>query len=193
MITFLLLQLVVVVFPAFVFAVCGRKSIDFIKAGITSTLTCIGGAVWEQKAYGTVWILPADMSLKIEIFNIPIEQYCFFIFAPLLMISIYCILREENPILICRILVRNKPVFVSMTLIWPAIISAGFIVEINVVSFIMRTLFILLVLMHTGEYIYLFRSAGLKFEFSDFIYAIHSGIFAFKPIREKYHEKPFCV
>ena len=83
------LMLVFAIIPSLILLYIFRKSINFKVLGIALFILFIIGVIWDQISvrFG-IWSFSQEKIIG-NLFGIPIEEYIFIIFVPLLTIMIY--------------------------------------------------------------------------------------------------------
>ena len=82
------------IIPSLVLLYYLRDRINFKKLGISLFILFILGVIWDQLSVGFgIWSF-ADDKIIGNLFGIPIEEYLFMIFVPLLVITVYTLVNK---------------------------------------------------------------------------------------------------
>ena len=94
--TYLGLMLLFAMIPSIVLIYLLRDKINFKNLIISLFILFIIGVIWDQISVRTgIWSFSEDKIIG-NIFGIPIEEYLFIIFVPLLTISVYTLVIKIN-------------------------------------------------------------------------------------------------
>ena len=94
MYTYLLLMIIFAIIPSIILLYFLRDRINFKKLGISLFVLFIIGVIWDQISVRLgIWSFSNDKIMG-NIFGIPIEEYIFFIFVPLLVITVYTLINK---------------------------------------------------------------------------------------------------
>ena len=96
MYTYLLLMIIFAIIPSIILLYFLRDRINFKKLGISLFVLFIIGVIWDQISVRLgIWSFSNDKIMG-NIFGIPIEEYIFFIFVPLLVITVYNLINKMD-------------------------------------------------------------------------------------------------
>ena len=91
---YILLMIVFAVVPSLVLLYILRDRINFKNLGISLLILFIVGVIWDQISVRMgIWSFSQDMIVG-NLFGIPIEEYIFIIFVPLLVITVYTLVNK---------------------------------------------------------------------------------------------------
>lgn len=92
--TYIGLMLLFAIIPSIILAYLLRDKIKFKNLIITLLILFIIGVIWDQISVRIgIWSFSQDKILG-NLFGIPIEEYIFVIFVPLLSISVYMLVKK---------------------------------------------------------------------------------------------------
>jgi lycopene cyclase domain-containing protein len=84
------------VIPSLILLFILRKRINLKNLGISLLILFIIGVLWDQISVRLgIWSFSEEKIIG-NFFGIPIEEYIFFIFVPLLVISVYTLVNKIN-------------------------------------------------------------------------------------------------
>jgi lycopene cyclase domain-containing protein len=84
------------VVPSLILLYILRNRINLKNLGISLLILFIIGVIWDQISVRLgIWSF-SDEKIIGNLFGIPIEEYIFFIFVPLLVISVYTLINKIN-------------------------------------------------------------------------------------------------
>ena len=87
-------MIVFAVVPSLVLLYILRDIINFKNLGISLLILFIVGVIWDQISVRMgIWSFSQDMIVG-NLFGIPIEEYIFIIFVPLLVITVYTLVNK---------------------------------------------------------------------------------------------------
>ena len=96
MYTYLLLMTIFAIIPSIILLYFLRDKINFKKLGISLFVLFIIGVIWDQISVRLgIWSFSNDKVIG-NLFGIPIEEYIFFIFVPLLVITVYNLINKMD-------------------------------------------------------------------------------------------------
>ena len=91
---YIVLMLVFAVIPSVILLYILRDKIVFKNLAIALVVLFFIGVVWDQISVRLgIWTFSEDKIVG-NLFGIPIEEYLFFIFVPLLVISVYTLINK---------------------------------------------------------------------------------------------------
>lgn len=92
--TYIGLMLLFAIIPSIILVYLLRDKIKFKNLIITLLILFIIGVIWDQISVRIgIWSFSQDKILG-NLFGIPIEEYIFVIFVPLLSISVYMLVKK---------------------------------------------------------------------------------------------------
>ena len=92
--SYILLMLIFSVIPSLILLYILRNKINFKNLITTLFILFIIGVVWDQVSVRLgIWSFSQDKILG-NLFGIPIEEYLFVVFVPLLVITIYVLINR---------------------------------------------------------------------------------------------------
>lgn len=92
--TYIGLMMVFAIIPSLVFLYLLRDKINFKNLLISLSILFIIGVVWDQISVRVgIWSF-SDRKILGNLFGIPIEEYLFIIFVPLLTITVYTLINK---------------------------------------------------------------------------------------------------
>ena len=92
--TYIGLMLLFAIIPSIILVYLLRDKIKFKNLIITLLILFIIGVIWDQISVRIgIWSFSQDKVLG-NLFGIPIEEYIFVIFVPLLSISVYMLVKK---------------------------------------------------------------------------------------------------
>lgn len=93
---YILLMLIFAIIPSLILLYALRDKINFKNLGITLFILFIIGVIWDQISVRLgIWSFSQDKIID-NLFGIPIEEYIFIIFVPLLTIMLYILVTKTN-------------------------------------------------------------------------------------------------
>ena len=93
---YIILMTIFAVIPSLVLLFILRKSLNLKNLGISLFILFIIGVLWDQLSVRLgIWSFSEDKIIG-NLFGIPVEEYIFFIFVPLLVISVYTFVNKIN-------------------------------------------------------------------------------------------------
>ena len=93
---YIILMLIFAIIPSLIFLYLLRDKINFKNLVICLFILFIVGVIWDQISVRLgIWSFSQDKILG-NLFGIPIEEYLFFIFVPLLVITVYTLINKNN-------------------------------------------------------------------------------------------------
>lgn len=91
---YILLMIVFAIVPSLVLLYILRDRINFKNLGISIFILFIIGVIWDQISVRLgIWSFSQDMIVG-NLFGMPIEEYLFIIFVPLLVITVYTLVNK---------------------------------------------------------------------------------------------------
>ena len=93
---YIILMLIFAIIPSLVLLYIFRNKINFKNLGISLFILFIIGIIWDQLSvrFG-IWSFSQDKIIG-NLFGLPIEEYIFVIFVPLLTIMVYTFVTKIN-------------------------------------------------------------------------------------------------
>jgi len=92
--TYILLMMVFAIIPSFVLLYLMRNKINFRNLIISLFILFLVGIIWDQISVRLgIWSF-SDSKIVGNLFGIPIEEYLFVIFVPLLVITIFTLINK---------------------------------------------------------------------------------------------------
>ena len=92
---YIVLMLIFAIIPSLILLYFLRKEINFKNLGVTLLILFIIGVIWDQISVRTgIWFFAQDKILG-NLFGIPIEEYLFIIFVPLLVVTFYTFINTK--------------------------------------------------------------------------------------------------
>lgn len=89
------LMLVFAIIPSLILLYLLRDRINFKKLLLTLFILFVIGVIWDQVSVRMgIWSFSQDKILG-NLFGIPIEEYLFIIFVPLLVITVYTLINKN--------------------------------------------------------------------------------------------------
>lgn len=89
-------MLIFAIIPSLILLYLLRAKINFKNLVICLFILFIVGVIWDQISVRLgIWSFSQDNILG-NLFGIPIEEYLFFIFVPLLVITVYTLINKNN-------------------------------------------------------------------------------------------------
>ena len=93
---YILLMLIFAIIPSLILLYALRDKINFKNLGITLFILFIIGVIWDQISVRLgIWSFSQDKIID-NLFGIPIKEYIFIIFVPLLTIMLYILVTKTN-------------------------------------------------------------------------------------------------
>ena len=93
---YIILMLIFAIFPSLVLLYFFRNRINFKNLGISLFILFVIGVIWDQISVRLgIWSFSQDKIIG-NLFGIPIEEYIFIIFVPLLTIMVYTFVTKIN-------------------------------------------------------------------------------------------------
>jgi len=93
---YIILMTIFAVIPSLILLYILRNRINLKNLGISLFILFIIGVIWDQISVRLgIWSF-SDEKIIGNLFGIPIEEYIFFIFVPLLVISVYTLINKIN-------------------------------------------------------------------------------------------------
>jgi lycopene cyclase domain-containing protein len=93
---YIFLMLVFAVVPSLILLIILRKKINIKNLALTLFILFIIGVIWDQISVRLgIWSFSQEKIIG-NLFGIPIEEYIFIIFVPLLAITIYTLVNKIN-------------------------------------------------------------------------------------------------
>lgn len=93
---YILLMTIFAVIPSLILLIILRDRIKLKNLAISLFILFIIGVIWDQISVRLgIWSF-SDEKIIGNLFGIPIEEYIFFIFVPLLVITIYTFINKIN-------------------------------------------------------------------------------------------------
>ena len=87
-------MLIFAIIPSLILLYLLRDKINFKNLVICLFILFIVGVIWDQISVKLgIWSFSQDKTLG-NLFDIPIEEYLFFIFVPLLVITVYTLINK---------------------------------------------------------------------------------------------------
>jgi len=84
------------IIPSIVLLYILRNSINLKNLGISLFILFIIGVLWDQISVRMgIWSFSEEKIIG-NLFGIPIEEYIFFVFVPLLVITVYTLINKIN-------------------------------------------------------------------------------------------------
>jgi len=91
---YILLMIVFAVVPSLVLLYILRDRINFKNLGISLLILFIIGVIWDQISVRMgIWSFSQDKIVG-NLFGMPVEEYIFMVFVPLLVITIYVLVNK---------------------------------------------------------------------------------------------------
>ena len=91
---YILLMIVFAVVPSLVLLYILRDRINFKNLGISLLILFIIGVIWDQISIRMgIWSFSQDKIVG-NLFGMPIEEYLFMVFVPLLVIAVYTLVNK---------------------------------------------------------------------------------------------------
>ena len=91
---YVLLMIVFAVVPSLVLLYILRDRINFKNLGISLFILFIVGVIWDQISVRMgIWSFSQDKIMG-NLFGMPVEEYIFMIFVPLLVITVYTLVNK---------------------------------------------------------------------------------------------------
>jgi len=91
---YIILMLIFAVIPSVILLYLLRDKIVFKNLAIALVILFFIGVIWDQISVRLgIWSFSDDKIVG-NLFGIPIEEYLFFIFVPLLVISVYTLINK---------------------------------------------------------------------------------------------------
>ena len=91
---YILLMIVFAVVPSLVLLYILRDRINFKNLGISLLILFIIGVIWDQISVRMgIWSFSQDKIVG-NLFGMPIEEYLFMVFVPLLVITVYVLVNK---------------------------------------------------------------------------------------------------
>ena len=91
---YIVLMLIFAIIPSLILLYLLRDKINFKNLVICLFILFIVGVIWDQISVKLgIWSFSQDKTLG-NLFDIPIEEYLFFIFVPLLVITVYTLINK---------------------------------------------------------------------------------------------------
>jgi lycopene cyclase domain-containing protein len=93
---YIILMSIFAIIPSLILLYILRDRINFKTLGITLFILFIIGVIWDQISVKLgIWSFSQDKIIE-NLFGIPIEEYLFIIFVPLLTIMVYTFVTKIN-------------------------------------------------------------------------------------------------
>ncbi len=93
---YIILMTIFAVIPSLTLLYILRKKLNLKNLGISLLILFIIGVIWDQLSVRLgIWSF-SDEKVIGNLFGIPIEEYIFFIFVPLLVITVYTLINKIN-------------------------------------------------------------------------------------------------
>jgi len=93
---YILLMLVFAVIPSIILIILLKDKIKIKNLGISIFILFIIGVIWDQISVRLgIWSFSQDKIIG-NLFGIPIEEYIFIIFVPILSITIFTLINKIN-------------------------------------------------------------------------------------------------
>ncbi|OGS40361.1 MAG: hypothetical protein A3K77_05500 [Euryarchaeota archaeon RBG_13_31_8] len=93
---YIILMTIFAVIPSLILLYILRNRINLRNLGISLFILFIIGVLWDQLSVRLgIWSF-SDEKIVGNLFGIPIEEYIFFIFVPLLVITVYTLINKIN-------------------------------------------------------------------------------------------------
>jgi len=93
---YIILMTIFAVIPSIILLFILRNKINLKNLAISLFILFIIGVVWDQISVRMgIWSF-SDEKIIGNLFGIPIEEYIFFIFVPLLVITVYTLINKIN-------------------------------------------------------------------------------------------------
>jgi len=91
---YILLMIVFAVVPSLVLLYILRDRINFKNLGISHLILFIIGVIWDQISVRMgIWSFSQDKIVG-NLFGMPVEEYLFMVFVPLLVITVYTLVNK---------------------------------------------------------------------------------------------------
>ena len=93
---YIILMTIFAIIPSIVLLYILRNSINLKNLGISLFILFIIGVLWDQISVRMgIWSFSEEKIIG-NLFGIPIEEYIFFFFVPLLVITVYTLINKIN-------------------------------------------------------------------------------------------------
>lgn len=93
---YIVLMTIFAVIPSLTLLYILRNKLNLKNLGISLLILFIIGVIWDQLSVRLgIWSF-SDEKVIGNLFGIPIEEYIFFIFVPLLVITVYTLINKIN-------------------------------------------------------------------------------------------------
>jgi len=93
---YIILMTVFAIIPSIILLYILRNSINLKNLGISLFILFIIGVLWDQISVRMgIWSFSEEKTIG-NLFGIPIEEYIFFFFVPLLVITVYTLINKIN-------------------------------------------------------------------------------------------------
>jgi len=93
---YIILMIIFAVIPSIILLIILRDRIKLKNLAISLFILFIIGVIWDQISVRLgIWSFSDDKVIG-NLFGIPIEEYIFFIFVPLLVITVYTLINKIN-------------------------------------------------------------------------------------------------
>jgi len=93
---YIILMIIFAVIPSLILLFILRNRINLKNLGFSLFVLFIIGVLWDQISVRLgIWSF-SDEKIIGNLFGIPIEEYIFFIFVPLLVITVYTLVNKIN-------------------------------------------------------------------------------------------------
>jgi lycopene cyclase domain-containing protein len=93
---YIILMTIFAVIPSLILLFVLRKRINLKNLGISLIILFVIGVLWDQMSVRLgIWSFSDDKIMG-NLLGIPIEEYIFFIFVPLLVITVFTLINKIN-------------------------------------------------------------------------------------------------
>jgi len=93
---YIVLMTIFAVIPSLTLLYILRNKLNLKNLGISLLILFIIGVIWDQLSVRLgIWSF-SDEKVIGNLFGIPIEEYIFFVFVPLLVITVYTLINKIN-------------------------------------------------------------------------------------------------
>jgi len=90
------LMLIFAIIPSLILLYLLRDRINFKNLGLSLFILFVIGVIWDQISVRLgIWSFSQDKIIG-NLFGIPLEEYLFIIFVPLLVITVYTLINKIN-------------------------------------------------------------------------------------------------
>ena len=93
---YIVLMLIFAIIPSIILLIFLRNKINMKNLALSLFILFIIGLIWDQISVKLgIWSFSEDRIIG-NLYGIPIEEYIFFIFVPLLVIMVYTLINKFN-------------------------------------------------------------------------------------------------